>query len=206
MQDQLYRINLQEKSLKYDGIKDGIRVWYTPDGDGIGLFYFNIPPDLPKGESTIEAFCIKYRVSLKAKALEVKVVEVGIHKVVDLLVVRTIVKVPQTTHGMTYTGSYIIPFRDFSYVIKIQCEEGAMTGIREAIILQKKLTSGENNIDGPEELDKLVGNLASDDEIYDKDFPDHPLSRCRRGLSMIASSLSISEEIKRLPGFDLPNP
>ena len=125
---------------------------------------------------------------------------------VDLLVVRTIAKVPQTPHGTTYVGIYTIPFRDIYYVVKILCEERGTTGIREALILQMELTSGENNADDVEELEELVGNLASDDEIYDKDFPDHPLSRCRKGLSMVASSLTISEEIKRLPKFDLPNP
>jgi hypothetical protein len=27
--------------------RDGVRVWYTPEGDGVGLFYFAIAPDLP---------------------------------------------------------------------------------------------------------------------------------------------------------------
>jgi len=204
--EKLSRLNLEEKSLKYDGIREGARVWYTPDGDVINLFYFDFPSDLPIGEPTIEAFCRKYRTIIEAREVEVKVVEVGIHKMVDLLVVRTIAKVPQTPHGMTYVGTYTIPFRDIYYVVKILCEERGTTGIREAIILQNKLTGGEMTIDDSDELPKLVGNLTSDDEIYDKDFPDHPLSRCRKGLNMIASSLTISEEIKRLPELDLPNP
>lgn len=193
----MYWLNLQDKSLKYEGIKNGVRVWYTPDGDGIGLYYFGVPPDLPKGQPAIEAFCTQYRAAIQAE-----VVEVGIQNVADLSVVRTIGKIPQTPTEMTYVGSYTIPFRDFSYVIKIQCEERGTTGIREATIVDRGLASGGITID---DSGNIVGNLAPDDEVYDKDFPDHPLSRCRRGLCMIASSLSLAEEIKRLPRFDLPS-
>ena len=197
VQDPMSRLNLEEKSLKYEGTKNGVRVWYTADGDGIGLHYFGIPPDLPREQPTIEAFCTQYRAAIQAE-----VVEVRIQKVADLLIVRTIGKVAQSPTGMTYVGSYTIPFRDFSYVIKIQCEEREMTGIREAILVDKGLKSGDITTD---DSGNIVRNLVPDDEVYDKDFPNHPLSRCRRGLCMIASSLCLSEELKRHPRFALPN-
>ncbi len=121
----------------------------------------------------------------------------------DLSVVRTIGKILQTPTGMTYVGSYTIPFRDSSYVIKIQCEERGTTGIREAILVDRGLKSGDITIG---DSGNIVGDFAPDDEVYDKDFPDHPLSRCRRGLCMISSSLSVAEDVKRLPRFDLPSP
>ncbi len=47
IQDPLSKLDLDEKGLEYEGIKNGVRVWYTPDGDRIGAYYFDAPPDLP---------------------------------------------------------------------------------------------------------------------------------------------------------------
>ncbi len=196
-QDPLGLFNLEDERLQHHGIVDGVRVWYTLDGDGIALFYFDLPPDLPREQPTIEAFCAQYR-ALAQGAF----VETGIEKVASLSVVRAIARVPQTPTGNTYMGSYTIPFRDFSYVIKIQCEEHGITGVRESILLNERLASGEFEVD---DSGTMTGNWAPEDAIHDDAFPDHPLSRCRRGLQIIASSMSLPEEIRLLPKFDLPS-
>ena len=131
-----------------------------------------------------------------------EVVETGIEKVASLSVVRIIGKVPQTPTGNTYVESYTVPFRDFSYVVKIQCEERGITRVRETVLLAKGLASGELEVD---DSGTTIGNWAPEDAIYDDDFPDHPLSRCRRSLQMIASSISLPEEIRLLPKFELPS-
>lgn len=200
VEDPTSKLDLHEESLEFEGVRDNVRVWYTRDGDGIGLYYFGNSPDLPVGQKTVESFCEEYQAKIQAS---ISVVEVGIQKIDGLSVVRTIGKVPQTPTGMSYIGSYTIPFRDSSYVIKIQCEERGTTGIREAILFDRGLNSGEITID---DTDNIVGDFAPDDEVYDKEFPDHPLSRCRRGLFMITSSLFVAEDVKRLPGFDIPAP
>ncbi len=195
--DWLGKLDLEEKSLEYHGIKNGIRLWYTPDGDSVGLYYFGIPPDLPREQPTIEAFCAQYRALIQGD-----VVETGIENVADLPVIRTIGKEAQTPTGMTYVGSYTVPFRDFSYVVKIQCEERGLTGIREAVLIDKGLASGEIELD---DAGSIVGELSTDDVIYDDEFFDHPLSRCRRGLRMIASTLALAEDIRQFPKFELPS-
>ena len=196
-QDPLDKLELEDDSLEHQGIANGIRVWYTPDGDGIGLYYFDLPPDLPSEQATVGAFCAEYEALMQGE-----VVETGIEKVADLLVVRAIGKAPQSPSGITYVGSYTVPFRDFSYVIKIQCEERDMTGVREAVLFDKGHASGELKLD---ESGTIVGNFSTDDAIHDDEFPDHPLSRCRRGLRTIASSLHLNAEIRSLPKFELPS-
>ncbi len=195
-QDPLDQLNLNDESLEYEGIANGVRVWYTPDGDGIGLYYFGLPPDLPKEQPTIEAFCAEYKTLMQGE-----VVETGIEKVADLFVVRVIGKAPQTPSGMTYVGSYTVPFRDFSYVVKIQCEERGMTGVREAVLFDWGHESDELKLD---ESGAIIGDFAPDDAMHDDKFPDHPLSRCRRGLRTIASSLHLPDEVRSLPKFRLP--
>jgi len=194
--DPLGKFNLQDESLEHQGVTNGVRVWYTSDGDGIGLYYYDVSPDLPREQPTVEAFCAEYRALMQGN-----VVETGIEQAGDLWVVRVIGKVPQTPSGMTYVGSYTVPFRDFSYVVKIQCEERGVTGIREAVLMDQVLASKRE----ADDLDSIIGDLATDDSIYDADFPDHPLSRCRKGLRMIASSMSLAEEIHRFPKFQLPS-
>src|SRR5262249_50068884 len=37
-----------------------VRVWHTPEGDGLGLYFFPIPPDLPRA-STVDDLAAFYR-------------------------------------------------------------------------------------------------------------------------------------------------
>jgi hypothetical protein len=55
----LVRCGLVEKSVcfdetdfEYQGEQDGVLVWLTPKGDGLGLFHFVVPP-ISKPTSTI---------------------------------------------------------------------------------------------------------------------------------------------------------
>lgn len=146
--------------------------------------------------AVIEAFCNEYRSLLRAE-----MVEASVEKVADLPVVRRIVKTAQTPTGMTYVGSYTLPFRDFSYVVKIQCEERGVTGIREAVLLDRGCSSGELEVD---DAGTITGDWDPDNAVYDGDFRDHPLSRCRKSLRLIASSMSLADEIRSRPRFELP--
>ena len=106
-----------------------------------------------------------------------------------------------------------IPRRSFSYVLKIQCEERGPTGLRDASVLDQALAQGRVAIgkDGgvtgwaadpydPDFRAEVLRNQA-DDERYDADFPDHPLSRLRRGLKDVESTLSLAASIKTAAEF-----
>ncbi len=62
---------MQEESVKYEGVKDGVRIGYTRDGDGIGLYYIATSPDLSIGQTSVELFCAKYRAEIQADVVEV---------------------------------------------------------------------------------------------------------------------------------------
>ena len=116
---------------------------------------------------------------------------------------------------MTYLGSITLPFRDFSYVVKIQCMEQGTTGIRDAVILDEKLASGEVTISeksgtlegwmqDPYDL-TIVGGFArnkSEAEEYDARFPEHPLTRLRQLLGQIEETLQISDDVRGEPTFE----
>jgi len=118
---------------------------------------------------------------------------------------------------MTYLGSLTLPFRDFSFVLKIQCEERGVTGMREAVLLDETLGSGEVHLefDGEDiagwmkvpcdvtRTSGLARSLADDDE-HDRRFPDHPLSRARRFLSASEANISVSGAIRNASPFLYP--
>lgn len=168
------------------------RVWWSPDGDGVGLYMFLLAPDIPK-VATIEALH-RYYVA-QASAAGGGIVETTIVRASGMPVVQVISKSPQQPSGLTYVGALTIAFRDFSYVLKVQCAETGTTGIREATLLDRHLADGGS-------LDPATWTM--DAATHDVEFPAHPLSRARRVLGHLRGSLVVSGEIAKLPGFALP--
>lgn len=197
IKDPLLKIDIDDARLANEGVMGGVRLWYTSDGDGIGLYYFAMPPDLPAGRSSMEDFRAAYR-----STVNVEVIEIQVGRAAGVPFVRTIAKIPQPETGTTYVGSLTIAFRDCSYVLKIQCEERGITGTREATLMAQGLSAGEITTD---DAGGIGGDWAPDDQRHDRNFPGHPLTRCRAGLHLIESSLTVAEELTALPTFELPD-
>ncbi len=106
-----------------------------------------------------------------------------------------------------YLGAMAFPFADFCYILKIQCIESGTTGVREAAIslsLPKTEQSSKEPIvirSMAEMFDHMkktsMIRSASDDEQYDAQFPDHPLSRARWHLKHFADTLMISPDLQK---------
>jgi hypothetical protein len=99
-----------------------------------------------------------------------------------------------------------LPFRDFSFVLKAQSEEYGTTGIREAVVLDEHFRAGRD----PEEAFADVYDVKlktqplrniSEDEKYDAKFPQHPLSRARRLMRHLVSTLVVGPEVKAATPF-----
>lgn len=178
------------------GVQDGKHIWHTPQGDGVGLFFFPLHPDLPENARSEE----ELRQAFSASLTGCKFVELHLIAVDDQPSVQSIIKSPQQPTGMTYVGSIIIPFRDFSFVLKVQCQEHGMTGMREAIILNGILAKGGVARDGS----GLPVGFSPDDPKYDAEFPKHPLSRLRTVLRHMEKSLRLNSSVRQLPPFGLP--
>jgi hypothetical protein len=191
--------------------RDGVRVWHTPAGDGLGLFYFPTPPDIPAGiDSIAEIRAFYRRIALEAGSA---IIEVNRLALDGCPAIRTINKVPQQPSGMTYIGSLTLPFRDFSYVVKVQCREVGVTGIREALVADELLQAGVVTIDESGQVQGWMqdpsdpaakaplGRNRADSEEYDARFPEHPLSRLRSVLKRVQETLRVTEELKQVPPF-----
>lgn len=206
-------ITFNAAGFTLQGDKANVRVWHSPAGGGVGLYYFAVPPDILADLTSVDAVRAFYRSQILSAGLGM--IEVDTLQVDDCVVIRTILKQPQQPTGMTYLGSLTIPFRDFSYVIKAQFQEYGITGFREAMVLDSLLQSGQMKLDS-RNVNQIEGwaqdpydatietplarNLA-DDEKYDAQFPDHPLSRVRSILNQIQASLRINNAVKNRPKF-----
>jgi hypothetical protein len=192
------------------------RVWRSPAGDGVGLYHIPLRPDIGADLQSIDEVRRFYRVTVADSGGAI--IEVDTRTLSGCTAVRVIVKVQQQQqqqpHGMTYVGSITLPFRDFSFVAKAQCEERGTAGVRDSVVMDEALREGRVMIDAETQLlqgwmcdpyDSTLGggfhrNLSEAPE-YDERFPDHPLSRLRRIMRQIESTLSLADEMRSEPPY-----
>jgi hypothetical protein len=222
-------ISFDTSDLELQGDVDGRRVWHTKGGDNlVELYYIQMPPDIPVPLSDSNALLQAYQRTMARNG--VGVVEATVVQLDGCPGVRMIVKAvqdPETELGRVYIGSFTIPRRDLSFVLKIECPEWGTTGVREAMVTGEFLRSGalhvkkdpqrakanDRDVLGPDCFDGWVVDSSdpapphvaksiSDDPKYDARLPNHPLSRVRALLSQIDRSITVTAEVKAMPMFD----
>lgn len=125
--------------------------------------------------------------------------------------VEIIVKRPNKPTGMTYTGFLIMPFKNYNFMIMTQAVEAGMTGTREAVVADKWMKENgvpeiddDGNIKGwakdPYDEKFSKGNMMNyaENEEFDKDFPDHPLTVVRKKMKEIKESISFDDDLSKL--------
>lgn len=200
------RPSMSLDSVKFDasryelqGDRNEARVWFLPEGGGVGLYCFTRPPDLPRRAASVRQLRDRYVAGMDGT---MQVVDCRVLPLDEIPSIWLVVKTQDKQAGGTVcVGSLTIPFQEFSFVIKIQCQEQGVTGMREAMIVDEALQKDTGRIEG----DRFVPNGWSfDDEQFDDKLPQHPLSRVRRELRHIASSVRIEPRVKNQPRFELP--
>ena len=189
------------------------QVWAHPGHAAVlSLHFFDVPPDLPVRPEDKPALQAYYRNMIQAQHGGLVEVAAGVLPNTRINVIKTIFKVPREPRGTGYIGSLTLPFRQCSYVVKIQAEEAGMTGMREAVIADKlfregKISFGENDLPGwaadpydPAWKQGTLMNLAEREE-YDHLFPGHPLTIVRDGLKAAAANLKPGKELLRAERF-----
>lgn len=203
-------LTFDETALNSREDQNGVRYWFTSQGDGCGLYFFDCAPDIGASLDSIDDLRAFFRQMTGESGLGL--VEVQTLEVDGCTAVKTIVKAPQNPTGMTYIGSLVIPFRDLSYVLKVQCEERGITGVRDTVVLMEKMQLGQiQTKDGkpigwwqdaydPAASASVMRNL-SDDEEHDAAFPEHPLSRVRSFYRHLLPTIRIAPEVKTASAF-----
>ena len=188
-----------------------IKKWKGKRMPGVlSLNYFNIPPDLPTMQD-VDVLRNMYRTQVseaQAGLIEAEIIVIGGYKAV-----RLIIKMSMGNFGMFYLGSLTFPFENCSYVLKIEHSEQGAAGVREAVIGNELMASGQVTVtdDGVEGWAKdpyqanfkggLLMNL-SEDKKYDERFPDHPLTLVRKELDFMEKHLIFHPDLGGVPSFN----
>lgn len=181
-------------------------VWTDTAGLVLSVHFFPLVPDLPAPLHEFE----RLRTGLAAGAGRhggglVEAVPGEVHGVPA---VRQLIKMPLpgAAHGQAFLGSWTVPKAGCSTVLKVQAAEGAMTGLREAVVANQvgfeAYFRPHPYSDGGQ-----FGGLpchAADDEQWDAQFPDHPLTLVRAALNRITPTVTLDERFRRLPPFAGP--
>jgi len=132
--------------------------------------------------------------------------------------IRTIAKYrPAKGFAMTYVGALTVPVAPYIIELSIQAVERGTTGVREALVTSELIQTA-----GISELEQLARNiipiewkferyhpgshadvsyLSSDDARYDEKYPDHPLSRVRRGMRRLERTFRVTVNDPEAPGL-----
>lgn len=174
--------------------------WQTAEGDIVFLRF--IPESIrnPVPLSDIGALREQYKnlVAQQGAAM----IELDIVPYSGIPCMEMISKTRMEGHGMSYAASATLLLRDFSFNIAFHSPERGMTGFRDAIVADKFLAKYAST----EEFDAAFYDRSSnpaaaqrnrsDDECYDVDFLDHPLSRCRKFLRDLRKQIIIMPEVR----------
>lgn len=191
---------------------DNCITWHNDRRELLFLHYFAIHPDIPCALNDLTALRDSYRAGVNQSGGGL--ISVNVVRIQGLLGTRTIFKFPQQPSGNAYVASLTFPFRDFSFVIKLQCPENHATSRRETSILEQLRLSGELEMSpatgtpvgwakDPYNPNLTTGNqmTLAEDVKYDNLYPDHPLSRARNFLTRVANSITFAPEVVNAPPF-----
>jgi hypothetical protein len=184
-------VTFETTRYRYQGEEENQRAWLTADGDALTLHLFAKRPDLPEGARNFFVLLNYYESRVCSDT--VSLVRFDLVEIDGVRAVWTIIKALQQPHGAVYLGSLTFPFAEFSYVLKMQCEERGITGVRETALWVRALNEG-----------KQSGVFDAEDERYDRLFPDHPLSRLRREFEALQPTIRLDPKIKSATSFGLP--
>ncbi|GGB78557.1 hypothetical protein GCM10007424_18380 [Flavobacterium suaedae] len=204
--------SVQLPDLEWEKAEESSSVikWISPNKQAVtSLHYIKLAPDLPTIKNVDELRDL-YRNQLGEKG---GLIQVDIATVQNKPAVKTILKIFPEPNRLVYTASLTIPFESCSFVVSVQAVEVGITGIRETTVTSKLLKAGEltvvdNSIKNwfkdpynPEQTKGFLMNVA-EDEKYDTDFPEHPLTLIRNLISKIENEIILKPELDELNPFD----
>lgn len=166
----------------------------------LSLNYFPAAPDLPVPITDLDRLANFYRKKLASQ--QGGILSVSLGRIEGIKVIDTLFKIPQhEQEGFIYVGSVTIPFKDCSYVIKLQSQEFTHIGERERVVEEGLHRDGLYDqrpwSQDPFDLELEGAHLMnrSEEARFDLFFPDHPLSQVRQLMGRVRASIQFSQEV-----------
>jgi hypothetical protein len=181
-----------------------LRVWRNSQGDVLSLGAVRGSLRLPSLTDAVglQRWCRDVAESRRAGLIEARAGSGGLGAVVSLIYKR--LEMP----AYIFTGMLFIPNDEVSRVWTVVSGERGTTGLREAIVTTELMNAGRLTIESYKRswahdpydanycgVDRSLLRFTSDDESYDEQFPEHPLSKVRRVLATLPSSVQIGSRL-----------
>lgn len=179
---------------------DQMRIWRNFQGDVLSLATADESFDLPSLSDIggLQRWCRAVAESRGAGLIEMRLDGGRLGAAVGFIYKR--LELP----AYIFTGMLVVPDNEVADVWTIVSGERGTTGVREAIVTTQLLKAGKLTIEdyrrswAQDPYDAAYGGVersalrfVSDDESYDAQFPDHPLSKVRRVLATLPSAVRI---------------
>lgn len=197
-------MNLTMEGWTEDAPSGDMRVWRRSEGDVLSLAAPRGSLDLPSlGDAVrVQEWCRAIAESRGAGLIEVRVGTGALGATVSLIYKRL------ERPAYLFTGMLVIPSDEGSRVWTVVSGERGTTGVREAMVTTELMNAGRLTIEdyrrswaqdpydpSYSRVDRSVLRFVSDDERYDEQFPEHPLSKVRRVLATLPSSVQVDPGI-----------
>jgi len=204
--ERLRVVRLTMQGWREEAPSGGLRLWRDPHGDVLSLAIPDGSLGLPglSDENALQRWSRSLAESRSGGLIEVRVAPGALGSAVGLIYKRL------ERPAYVFTGMLLIPSQ--SHVWTVVAAERGTTGVREAVITAELMSSGRLTIQDYERswggdpydpsyhgVERSVLRFISDDECYDERFPGHPLSKIRRALATLPSSVhveSLNSEIE----------
>lgn len=196
--ERLRAVRLAMQGWNEETSSGGMRAWRDPEGS---VLSFAIPDGglgLPalSDVTALQQWARSIAETRAAGLIQVRVATGALGAGVSLIYKRL-----EKTASI-FTGMLLVPSR--SHVWTVVAGERGTTGVREAVVTDILLKAGKMTIEDYERswasdpydpsyrgVDRSVLRFVSDDERYDELFPEHPLSKVRRVLATLPSSVQV---------------
>jgi len=126
------------------------------------------------------------------------IIEVNVVIINETKAIYTIMKFPMESGGMVYICSLAIRFNEAHFTIKLEIPEEGPVGLREKLVAETLQEESEETMEdwfkdpyNPFYKAEVLRCLA-DDDAWDHEFPDHPLTKVRNEMKAIINSLKLS--------------
>lgn len=183
------------------------RTWFDPrTGDQVSLTYIGLVPDIPAPLDDLPHL----RRELAAETAETgSIIEAHVVSLDGVQALYQLIKlpIPGLDTGLAFIAAFTVPRAECSVVLRIQCAEEHLTGLRESTVAAQ--VGFENCFPphpyAPDVHGQLPYSLA-DEAAWDQQFPEHPLTRARSWAHHTLATAKVDPRFAALPPFQFGSP
>lgn len=217
-----YKPKLSDVSYSADGwtLHDNTKnnkSWYTEKRDATRIQFFDGPIDWPfdlTSEGKAREFFENESRKIGGALIEIEVKRIAqIESLVGIFKYKSQV---ENHLGKYYIGIIWMPFEKFTFQVNFESLEQGTTGTREAAVSIIENPEGIESNDEPESVSSMkellqklgqhqIEAVPSDERKYDKDFPDHPLTKVRKYLEFFENNVAINKELLKQKPYRYKN-